>query len=236
MEQFQYNEDELRVLKNFATINPNIIIYPNRFVSINGPKASLVGVYDFEKSYKHEPYGIFDLNEFLSLLSQFKDFWLEVHDKYILVGDDNSSTKVKYNLTPVDLIKSVPVDKLEFNWSEIDKEIEFTFTAENLNTLKKIRSVLASERLFLQSKPDDACIVVTAADKILEDSTNPLTIKVQAEHIKTNDLGDDILYLNAEELKILPGDYEVGASVKGLSFWSNQTFNVRYYIGVFKVD
>jgi len=67
-------EKEIQVLKSFAGINANMIVYPDKFVAINGPKKSLVGIYYFEKPYDYETFGIFDLNEFLGLVQHSRDW------------------------------------------------------------------------------------------------------------------------------------------------------------------
>ena len=50
---FQFNEKETNILKNFAAINPSMIVEPTGLKVINNSK-SVIGFYEFEQSYDFE--------------------------------------------------------------------------------------------------------------------------------------------------------------------------------------
>lgn len=236
--KFTYTEEEMKVLTSFAQINPNMVVHPDKFVSINGPQASLVGIYNLEKPYDYEPFGIFDLPQFNQLIKEFGNYQLEVHDKYVAVINVENGNTAEYNLTPLEvgLIKTVPDEKLEANYQEADKQLGFTFTAENLATLKRITSVLKSERLFF--KIESGKLNVIAADEIMENSTNPFVTQIHDENLNYNTMEDSTYYVKMDEMKIMDGEYEVGMTMTergGISLWKNTIFPVRYYIGIFNV-
>lgn len=230
--KFKYTPEELKILKNFGTINDNIIIQPDQFAVINGAKKSVVGFYKFENVYDHEPYGIFNLREFITLLEiDSGDYELEVHDKYVQVTYASSKSSTKYNLTPQELLPTVGSISEKFN--SLQTELEFELSGENIATLKKVTNVLALERIYFQivETPTKNVLLITATNKSLENAVNPYIITL--ENQKTMGMEPTlILYVNVEELKIMEGDYDVQISAKGISRWWNKFQNVEYFIGV----
>lgn len=232
--KFQYTAEELKVLGNFSTINENMIVLPDKFAVINGAKKSVVGYYKFDKKYEYEPYGIFNLPEFLTLVKINGDeYELAVYDKYVEVFYPSSNSGTKYNLTPHELLPQVGEISEKFN--KLNIELDFDLPAENIATLKKVANILGLERIYIQSVPDQDAVLLTAAKKHLEKAENPhvVTITDKKTNVRKNGLDvDTVLYVNVEELKILEGDYRVKISSRGISHWENQFLNVEYYIGV----
>ena len=231
---FNYTVEEVKILKNFSTISSSMVIGNKEFSIVNAPKSSLIGVYPLEKEYQYDSFGIFDLNEFLNLINQFKNYSLDLKERSISIIDQDTGNLIDYNLTPIEMIKTAPIDKLKVNFDNIKKHVEFKFSEENLNTLKKIIAVLKPERLFFQS--ENGYIKITAADKVLESSTNPLIIKIREEDISFNELEDTTLYFTMDEMKLLDGEYQVSMSKNGISLWKNKIYKVDYFIGVFKEE
>ena len=188
--RFSYTEFELKVLTNFSTINSNIVIDSDKFVTVNGPDGSLVGVYDLEKDHGHDSYGVFDLNLYLQLIKQFKNHELEAAPNYISIYSD-SGDQVKFNLTPTELIKTVPIEKLEKNFKELEKNLRFRFTGENLVTLNKIFAILKPEKVFFQNM--EGGLKLIAADTTIEESVNPFVTKISEEYIELNEIGYRLL-------------------------------------------
>ena len=233
MKKFQYTAEELKVLSNFATINQNMIILPDKFAVINGAKKSVVGYYKFDKKYDYEPYGIFNLPEFLTLMKVYKDeYELAVHDKYVEVFYPSSNSGTKYNLTPHELLPQV--GEISEKFSKLEINLDFDLPAENIVTLKHVANILGLERIYFQSVASQEIILLTAAKKHLEKAENPhvVTINDKKTNLRVNSLGDTVLYINVDELQILEGDYRVRISSRGISHWENQFLNVEYYIGV----
>lgn len=227
--KFKYTEEEMQVLKSFASINDNMIIYPDKFVSI-GTEQSLVGIYRFEKPYDYEAFGIFDLNQFLSLIGLFKGYQLSLSKDNKSVKVISDTKEVKYNLTPNEMIKQKDTDKLVKNFKALDKQLDFILTSEELSTLKKINSVLKPERIYLESVEESDLVKLTATDR-LQESTNPYITSIK--NPKVNGLYKTVMYFNMQEMKLLEGEYHVQVSTKGISRWINQPFGVVYYIGCF---
>src|ERR1035441_9781082 len=100
----QFTEQELQVLKNFALIHPSMIIQSTVVKVINASK-SCVGIYDFETPYNFPDFGIYEMQEFLSILSAFKAPSINVGEKKLVISEGTS--KATYFTTEKSLLPVV---------------------------------------------------------------------------------------------------------------------------------
>ena len=228
--KFRYTDTEMKVLKNFSTINPNMVVFHDKFAVIDGPNKSVVGSYKFKTPYEYDSFGIFQMDELLSIVSQVKEHELEVNEKHVSIFDKSVDSETKYNLTPQTLLPNIDTDTLMNRFDEQEANLEFVFTAEKLNSIKKISQILKCERLFFESLKGKIRII--AAQKSLLQSVNPHEIIINSDDITTNNLGDDIVFINVDEFRLLEGDYDVRLCKSGISHWHNKFVDVDYYIGL----
>lgn len=231
MTQFSYSDTEIKVLKNFASINPSMIILPDKFAVVNGLKKSVVAYYNFETPYQYNPYGIFDLDEFLTTIGSMSECQLEVEEGIVTISDDRNNIKSRYNTSPMDMLPEVKDVTRKFE--QVPIQMEFKFTSEKIAILKKVTNILKHERIYFESTDDGIRII--AAQKSLANKTNPTELMITGELLIKNELDrNTVLYLNLDELNILDGDYHVKISDAQISHWHNEFLNVDYYIGVNK--
>ena len=100
------NQNTLDILKNFSEINTNILIKPEAFDS---------------------EFGIYDLNEFLAVVSSTNKPELKLEDKFMTISAEGSKSKVKYFYSDPSVIVS-PVK--EVNMPEAD--VTFSLSQANL--------------------------------------------------------------------------------------------------------
>ena len=70
------------VLKNFASINQNLVIKEGKEITTMSAMKNIVARAEVEEEFPQEV-AIYDLNEFLSALSLFKNPNLEFQDTYV---------------------------------------------------------------------------------------------------------------------------------------------------------
>ena len=90
------SNDTLNVLKNFATINPNLVFKPGlKLKTISESKtilASATIVEDFPQEF-----GVYDLNEFLSVMNLVSPAELSFDDKFTTISSNGDNrSKIKY--------------------------------------------------------------------------------------------------------------------------------------------
>ena len=62
------SDETIAVLKNFATINPNLVAKPGQKLTTIAESKTVMASADIVEDFPQE-FGIYDLNEFLSVLS-----------------------------------------------------------------------------------------------------------------------------------------------------------------------
>lgn len=74
------SNDTLNVLKNFATINPNLVFKPGQKLKTISESKTILATAEIVEDFPKE-FGVYDLNEFLSVLSLIDNPTLEFEDK-----------------------------------------------------------------------------------------------------------------------------------------------------------
>ena len=84
------------VLKNFATINQNLVIKEGNTITTMSAMKNIVAKADVEETFPQEV-AIYDLNEFLASLSLFTNPILDFAENHVMIRDENnSSNSLKY--------------------------------------------------------------------------------------------------------------------------------------------
>ena len=94
------SDDTLNVLKNFATINPNLVFKPGQRLSTISEAKTIMAKAEIVEDFPQE-FGIYDLNEFLSVCGLIENPQLNFEEKSVLisntVGGDVPTNQQKIN-------------------------------------------------------------------------------------------------------------------------------------------
>ena len=226
---FKVNEKMMAVLKNFSQINVQVCIEADKVEVING-SFSVIGSYKFDEPLPiTKELGIYELNEFIAVMSAYKNPDITEHDKFIVISEGSSKMKYWINaksMLPKILIqnKYTPADIRE-RLDSVGCELEFVLPAERLNMLMKMASLIKAEWIFFESV--DGKIRITIGDA-LESSHNTWEMEIDSD-IKSNTLTKP-MKCNMGEFRVMSSDYNVRISSKGMSIWKN-ALGVEYFIG-----
>ena len=86
------SEHTVEVLKNFATINQNLVIKEGSTLTTMSAMKNIVAKTDVEESFDKEV-AIYDLNEFLASISLFTSPILEFNDGFVTIKEEKQSKK-----------------------------------------------------------------------------------------------------------------------------------------------
>jgi len=204
----------INVLKNFAKINPSIVIQEgNTLKTISTSKtimAKATVTTEFDKRF-----AIYNLDRFISTLSLFNNPELDFNDKYVNIFDANKSTH--YTYADESTITKTP--EKEIKLPSID--VTFTLTNDNLKDVEKAAGVLGLPEIVVVG--DGKLISLQAAD-----TKNPSGDVYSIEIGTTNKTFKAIF--KSENIKIIPGDYEVSICSKGISCFKGE--EADYWIAV----
>ena len=213
------SEHTVDVLKNFATINQNLVIKEGSTLSTMSAMKNIVAKADVEESFDKEV-AIYDLNEFLASISLFTSPILDFKESFVTIKEQNSSTSLKYFYSDPSVVTS-PSKTITMP----SKEVEFTLNGDNLNKLKRAAGVIQAPDLVLEKKSTGSFL--TVKDK-KNDTANTYSIDVD-----TKTEGSDFkFYYKVENLKVMDGNYDVEISSKNISHLKSTNKDVEYWVAL----
>ena len=216
----ELSDRSLQVLKNFSGINPNIIIRSGNTIRTMGEARNILATASVDESFPKD-FGIYDLNEFIGVLSLVDQPRLRFEDEYVLIGDSTGRSKVRYFFSSEETL-TAPSKDIEMP----SPEVSFVLTNDTLNKLKRAASTLGHDQVSITGK--DGVLSLSVVDS--ENSTsNTYSIDIDGEFKPDAQFN---VIMNISNLKILPGDYEVQLSSKKISQFKNKEVNVTYWIAI----
>ena len=215
----QLNKVTHDILKNFSEINTNILIKPGSELNTISTMRNIFAKATITESFDNE-FGIYDLNEFLSVVSSLDKPQLTLQDKYMTISTEGSKSKAKYFYSDPSVIVS---PKKDVNMPESD--VTFTLSESNLAQLQKMAAILKAPDLALVgTKGGD--VVLKVCDK-KNDTSNKFDIVVGE-----NATADYTFYYKVDNLKLMADDYAVAVSSKSISHFKNTKLPIEYWIAL----
>ena len=204
----------LNVMKNFAKINPSIVVQEGNVLKTISPSKTIMakGKVDTEFSKK---FAIYNLDRFISTVSLFNNPELKFGDKSVEIFDGNK--KSQYTYADESSITQAP-DK-QINLPSVD--VSFRLTNEHLKDVEKAAGVLGLPEIVIFG--DGTNVFLQAAD-----TKNP-SGDVYSINIGDTDKTFRAIF-KSENIKIIPDDYDVTISARGISHFAGK--EVEYWIAV----
>ena len=213
------NQSTQDILKNFSEINTNILIKPGSELNTISTMKNILAKATINENFDRE-FGIYDLNEFLSVVSSLDKPELTLQEKYMTISAEGSRSKVKYFYSDPSVIVS---PTKEVNMPESD--VTFSLSESNLAQLQKMAAILSSPDLALiGTKGGD--VVLKVCDK-KNDTSNKFDIVVGE-----NATANYTFYFKVENLKMISGDYDVAVSSKSIAHFTNTKLPIEYWIAL----
>jgi len=129
------SERTIKLLKNFSTINNQMIFYEGNEIKTVSQSSTVKAVATIKETIEME-FGIYEMNKFLSVLSLFDDPEIELQNNYLNISSDNR--KIKYTYSSPSIIRN----DAKKNLPPLDELVSFTLTSATLNDTMKAISVL----------------------------------------------------------------------------------------------
>jgi hypothetical protein len=211
------SETTVNLLKNFSSINQSILFKEgSKLRSISVMKNILVEANvseDFPKDF-----GIYDLNQFLNGLSLHQSADLDFsNDQYVVIKE--GKMRSKYFFADPTVIVAPPEKEIALP----TEDVCFVLTSQQLEKLKKAASVY--QLPDISAIGENGVVKLVARDK-KNDTSNDFSIIVGETD------SEFVFNFKEENLKIVPGTYDVVVSSKLLSRFTNQNIDVTYFIAL----
>ena len=213
------NQTTQDILKNFSEINTNILIKPGSELNTISTMKNILAKATINDSFDKE-FGIYDLNEFLSVVSSLDKPEQTLQEKHMTISAEGSRSKVKYFYSDPSVIVS---PTKEVNMPESD--VTFSLSESNLAQLRKMAAILSSPDLALIGTKDGDVILKVCDKK--NDTSNKFEIVVGE-----NATANYTFYFKVENLKMISGDYDVAVSSKSIAHFTNTKLPIEYWIAL----
>ena len=214
------SEHTTSVLKNFATINQNLVIKEGKTISTMSAMKNIVAKAEVDEDFPRE-IAIYDLNEFLAALSLFTNPVLDFSENYVMITEEGKTgNSLKYFYSDPSVV-TTPSSEITMPKTEVN----FSLDSSDLSKVQRAASVIGSPDLVLEKNGVGSYL--TVKDK-KNDTANNYSLDVDVEG-----QGDYNFYFKVENLKLMPLTYDVKVSSKNISHFKSQTSNaVEYWIAL----
>ena len=208
----------INVLKNFAKINPSIIVSEGNMLKTISTNKTIMANAKVDTEFSQR-FAIYNLDRFISTLSLFVDPELSFKDNYVDITDSNKKTRYVY---ADEATVTKPPGK-EIKLPTVD--VSFRLLNDNLKDTEKAAGILGLPEIVIDG--DGTNVTIQA-----NDTKNPSS-DMHSIQIGNTDQTFKAVF-KFENIKIIPGDYDVSISSKGISKFEgvNFPFDINYFIAV----
>ena len=211
------SEKTLTTLKNFAGINNSILVKAGNKLRTISVAKNILAEAEIKEEFEKD-FAIYDLNQFLNGLGLHQDPELDFKDdSYLMIRE--GKRRVKYFFADPNVIISPP-----------DKEIQLptedaSFQLDSVTLEKLLKAAAVYQLPDFCAVGENGVIKLVVHDK-KNDTSNEYAIVV-GETAK-----EFVFNFKVENIKIIPGAYDVVVSSKLLSQFTNEAYNLKYYIAL----
>jgi hypothetical protein len=217
----QLNDNTMAVLKNFASIQPNIVLSEGNTVKTIAEAKNVMAVAKLDQEFS-STVGIYNLDEFLAVLGLVDTPELAFGDEFVTVSDSTGRSSVKYFYSDQSILTS-PAKDIPMP----DAEVKFTLDLATLNKVRRAAGALGHEKMTITA--NDGSIKLSVVDNT-DATSNAFEITVPGSY----ETEDFTFVMNIANLKLIDGDYDVSVSSRLISEFMNTSTDVVYYIALEK--
>ena len=208
----------LNMLKNFSDINMSIEIKKGNVLRTVSVQKNILAQAELEDEFPKD-FAIYELNRFLGAVSLFDDPELEFNAKSVNIGTTKHSADYVY--CDPSMIVTPPENNITFP----DPEVKFTLTQDSLSQVMRASNVLGTPEIAIEGGPHPNDSIRIKALDVNNDSTDTFQIVLDEKS------GHTFMFVfKTENMKMIPGNYDVEISSKGISHFSLQGQKLQYWI------
>ena len=209
----------LNMLRNFSDINMSIEIKKGNILRTVSVQKNILAQAELEEEFPQD-FAIYELNRFLGAVSLFDDPEFRFNGSSANIGTNTHS--VDYVYCDPSMIVTPPEKNITFP----EPEVKFTLSQDALSQIMKASNVLGTPEIAVEGGPAPADSIRIKALDVNNDSTDTFKIVLEESYS-----GDKFRFVfKTENMKMVPGNYDVEISSKGISHWELQGQKLQYWI------
>jgi len=211
------SDQTLTILKNFAGINNSILVKKGLQLRTISVAKNILAEARIEEEFPRD-FAIYDLNQFLNGLGLHQDPELDFKEEsYLDIRE--GKRRVKYFFADPAVIISPPEKNIDLPSEDVHFQLDSI-------TLEKLLKAAAVYQLPDLSAVGEAGVVKLVVRDKKNDTSNEFAIVV-GETDK-----EFVFNFKVENIKIIPGAYDVVVSQKLLSKFTNESLDLKYFIAL----
>ena len=211
------SDNTLNILKNFAGINNSILVKEGNKLRTISMAKNILAEADISEEFPRD-FAIYDLNQFLNGLSLHQDPDLDFNQEtYLSIKE--GKRRVKYFFADPNVITSPPEKEITLP----SEDVSFQLDSASLEKLTKAAQVYQLPDL---SAIGEAGVIKLVVRDKKNDTSNEYAIVVGETEPQFT------FNFKVENIKIIPGAYNVVVSSKLLSQFTNTKHDLKYYIAL----
>ena len=216
-QKMKLSDNTLTILKNFAGINNSILVKQGTKLRTISVAKNILAEAEIKEDFPRD-FAVYDLNQFLNGLSLHQDPDLDFTEtSYLSIRE--GKRRVKYFYADPNVIISPPEKEITLPSEDVTFQLDTT-------SLEKLLKAAAVYQLPDFSAIGEAGVIKLVVRDKKNDTSNEYAIVV-GESDK-----EFCFNFKVENIKIIPGAYDVVVSSKLLSQFTNTQFNLKYYIAL----
>jgi hypothetical protein len=216
-DSMKLSDSTLTVLKNFAGINNSILVKQGSKLRTISVAKNILAEADISEDFPKDV-AIYDLNQFLNGLSLHQDPNLDfTEESYLTIRE--GKRRVKYFFADPQVIIAPPEKEISLPTEDV------CFQLESVTLEKLLKAAAVYQLPDLAAVGENGVVKLVVRDK-KNDTSNEFAVVV-GETDK-----DFIFNFKVENIKIIPGAYDVVISSKLLAKFTNSSYNLIYYIAL----
>lgn len=203
----------IAILKNFASINQNIMVKEGSVLTTRTVSKNMFVSATVDTVFPKD-FGIYNLNQLLGVLTLFSDPDIELSDKSLVISQGKN--KVRYQFASPEVL-DFPDKVITMPQSDAS----FELTEDNLKSLLKAGAVLSSTDLNITG--DGTTIMCTVLEP-KNVSANTFSVEVGTTDQQFS------VFIKLENLKLISGKYVVNLNKKKIAQFKNLSVDYNLYI------
>lgn len=211
----QISNETIQILKNFASINQNLMIRKGKTISTISTGKNIFAKTEIAEEFPREA-AIYDLNSLLSLLTLMENQDIEFGENSLTIS--KGSGKFEYFYASPTVIVAAPEKSIE-----LDTHYQFKLTAEEVNTIMKAAAITSAPLIYVVAK--NGKVTLNVGD-----------IKNSTANSYRKEIGETDLefqcYMGVDNFKIAPDAYTVTISKKKAFLFKHETKPIEYLIAM----
>ena len=220
----ELTENTLNVLRNFSSINSNFVVRSGNNIKTMTEARNVVSSATLTQEFPMD-FGIYDLGEFLGVLSLVDKPNLAFKEEFVTISDSTGRSKIKYFFSDPEILTSPSSDVKMPN-----ADVTFTLDGDTLGRLKRAATALGHSSLAVE--PDEGSLKLSIFDDNNATSNTYSTV-VPGDY---PDGAEFKFIFNISNFKVISGDYTVAISSKLVSHFGHATDDINYWIALEKTS